>query len=106
MIMAIEAVMQVSQQDRPIKAFYIKEALFSSPIVLRSSLESGESIETITSLNPIRRPYEKTSTWSEVWISTYQNGTWTECFRTKVQVQYHKTQSQVDSGLEDRLMQD
>jgi NADPH:quinone reductase-like Zn-dependent oxidoreductase/SAM-dependent methyltransferase len=105
MIMAIEAANQVSQKDRPIKAFYIKEALLSSPIVLKSNSEGGDSIETVTHLRPLRKPYEKSSTWSEVWISTAHNGSWTECFHATIQTQYFEQRTQVDGGLEQELIQ-
>lgn len=104
-IMAIEAATQVSQRDRTISSFYIKEAIFSNPIVLRPNVEGGESIETVTSLRTIRQPYEKTSTWSEIWISTHHSGSWTECFRAQIQIQYQEGPTQVDAGLEQELLQ-
>jgi NADPH:quinone reductase-like Zn-dependent oxidoreductase/SAM-dependent methyltransferase len=102
-IMALEAATQVAQKNRPITGFYVKEAIFSSPIVLKGTLEGDQTVETITSLRSLRKPYEKESAWSEIWISTYHNGTWSECFRATIQTQYAETSTQVDGGMEQEM---
>jgi acyl transferase domain-containing protein/NADPH:quinone reductase-like Zn-dependent oxidoreductase len=106
LVMALEAAKQVAQKDRPIMAYYIKEATFISPIVLRSSDEGGDRVETMTMLRPIWKPYEKESVWSEIWICTYHSGTWTECFRATIQTQYQEKQTPVDGGKEHALGQE
>jgi NADPH:quinone reductase-like Zn-dependent oxidoreductase/ubiquinone/menaquinone biosynthesis C-methylase UbiE len=105
LIMAIEAAKQVARKDREIAAYYIKEATFLSPIVLKPNPDGGDRIETMLHLRPILKPYEKESVWSDIWICTYHNGTWTECFRAIVQTQYRELRTQVDGGIELDLKQ-
>ena len=105
LIMAIEAVKQVAPKDRSITAYYIKEAVFSSPIILRPGPEGDQMIESVLNLRPIHKAYEKESVWSEVWISTHHKGVWTECFRATIQTQYEETRTQVDGGTEQELVQ-
>jgi NADPH:quinone reductase-like Zn-dependent oxidoreductase/SAM-dependent methyltransferase len=103
LIMAIEAIHQTVPENRTIKSFFVKEATFSSPIIIRQDSDGQGDVECAISLRPIRKSYEKESKWFEVWISTYHEGTWTECFRTTIEVQYNDTQGQVDAGKEHEL---
>lgn len=100
LVMAIEAVKQTVPENKIVKGFLIKDAEFKSPITLRSGPDDESRVETVINLRPIRKPYEKESKWFEIWISTYHEQTWTECFRCTIQVQLNEPQTQVDGGKE------
>lgn len=73
---------------RKIAGYYIKEAHFLNPIVVKQAWE--EKTETMLHLRPVRKPNEKESAWSDITIYSYDasDDQWTECFRASIQAQY------------------
>ncbi|ORX94601.1 hypothetical protein BCR34DRAFT_608222 [Clohesyomyces aquaticus] len=88
LIMAVEAVKLSLVGGSTVRGFLIKTAEFKSPIPLKPDDNGESSVETITSLVPLRKSHEKDSSWFEVWISTQCARVWKECFRCTIQVQY------------------
>ncbi|RYP40552.1 hypothetical protein DL768_010620 [Monosporascus sp. mg162] len=99
--MAFEAVKEASPTNREIIGYHIKEANFLSPVIISKSSE--EQTEIITRLQRLQKPYEKESLWSEVTISTYFNGQWSECFRARIMIQYEESSQHMKKGVERRL---
>ncbi|KAJ4288369.1 hypothetical protein N0V90_011603 [Kalmusia sp. IMI 367209] len=94
-----------SRKSPEISGFFVKEASFLAPIVIRSR------VELLTHLRPLRKNVEKVSRRSEVRIFTYtQNndgkGIWTECFKAIIQTQHVSAAAEVDGGREARLSRD
>ncbi|KAI0429432.1 hypothetical protein F5Y09DRAFT_342635 [Xylaria sp. FL1042] len=104
LIMAMEAVREVANESRVVSGYYIKEALFLSPIVVKETWEN--KTETILRLLPLQRPYEKQSTWSEIRLFARYENRWNDCFRATIQIQYEEQQSEVDNSMEKRLSND
>ncbi|KAL7624922.1 hypothetical protein AAE478_004136 [Parahypoxylon ruwenzoriense] len=102
LVMAIEAIKQISPENRQISGFYIKRAQFLSAIIIK---DSEDKTETVLCLRPVQRPYEKEPTWFDVRIFAYSNDRWSECFQARIQIQYAGTAStlDVDGGLEKQL---
>ncbi|KAG4220254.1 hypothetical protein PC116_g31267, partial [Phytophthora cactorum] len=84
--MAMEAVQQIQPDNRVISGYYVKEAQFMNPIVVKEAWE--DRTETMLHLRPVKRPYEKESTWSDITIYAFYDDRWTECFKASVQVEY------------------
>ncbi|KAI8944505.1 KR domain-containing protein [Xylaria longipes] len=101
LIMAVEAVNEVSSSDGRISGFFVKEAHFLRPLVVTETNQSAT--ETLLRLRRPKQVYEKESTWSEVTIFSYSDDHWTECFYGKIQVQCEETTTEVDCGKEKRL---
>ncbi|KAI1127899.1 hypothetical protein F5Y10DRAFT_242011 [Nemania abortiva] len=97
--MAIEAMKQIAVADRPVAGFCIKKAEFINAI----SVSRDASTETVLHIRPLRKSYEKESTWSRISIFSYSNDRWTKCFQATAQIQYQEEQVQVDEGTEKRL---
>lgn len=55
LIMAVEAAKQTVPHNGNLRAFYLKEAVFSKPIVLRPSTESEGVVEAIVNLRPLQK---------------------------------------------------
>ncbi|PVI01618.1 hypothetical protein DM02DRAFT_590921 [Periconia macrospinosa] len=83
-----------------IKSFYVSEATFLAPIIVRSR------IELQTQLRPKRNLSETSAIWSDVHIYTYSeaddgaSGRWMECFRATIQTQFVSSKTEVDGGRE------
>ncbi|XXH05413.1 hypothetical protein Hte_011839 [Hypoxylon texense] len=86
LVMAMEAVQQMCPDNRVISGYYVKEAQFMNPILVKEAWE--DRTETMLHLQPVKRPYEKESTWSDVTIYSYYDNRWTECFKANIQVEY------------------
>ncbi|ORY58512.1 fatty acid synthase S-acetyltransferase [Pseudomassariella vexata] len=99
-VMALEAVQQICPPSRTISGFYVKEAEFMSPIVVKEAWD--DRTETMLHLRPVQNPYEKEATWSDIKIYARSDERWTECFRASVQLQCEES-TQVDRGLEAKL---
>ncbi|KAI1653021.1 hypothetical protein F4813DRAFT_400491 [Daldinia decipiens] len=96
LIMAMEAVQQIQPDSRTISGYYVKEAHFMNPIVVKEAWE--DRTETMLHLRPVKRPYEKESTWSDITIYAFYDDRWTECFKASVQVEYEDpTQADIQS---------
>ncbi|KAI0149675.1 hypothetical protein F4776DRAFT_659576 [Hypoxylon sp. NC0597] len=89
LVMAMEAVQQMVPGNRAIAGYYVKEAHFMNPIVVKEAWE--DRTETMLHLRPVKRPYEKESTWSDVTIYAYYDNRWTECFKANIQVEYEES---------------
>jgi len=90
--MAIEAARQmVSSQARPIAGFFIKDALFLAPILIRQNRQ--DAIETVVELRPMQNEFEKNKSRSQVVIYTCHEGNWKICFKTEIHVQMAETSS-------------
>ncbi|KAI1392973.1 uncharacterized protein F4822DRAFT_441708 [Hypoxylon trugodes] len=85
LVMAMEAVRHMCSDTRLISGYYIKEAHFVSPILVKEAWE--DKTETMLHLHPIKMPQEKESSWSDVTIYAYRNDNWTECFNARIQVE-------------------
>lgn len=98
--MAMEAAREMALDSRPISGYYLKEAHFLSPIVVKEAWE--QKTETMLHLRPIQKPYEKQSTWSDVKLFARYDDRWNECFRATIQIQYEEQITEVDNGTEER----
>ncbi|KAI1318470.1 acyl transferase domain-containing protein [Xylariaceae sp. FL0255] len=96
--MAIEAVLQMATIDRPIDGVYIKDAKFISAI----SIPEDKTTETVLHLRPLRKSFEKESTWSRITHFTFSDGRWNKCFQATVQLQYEEGQTPVEEGTKRR----
>ncbi|KAI1774512.1 hypothetical protein F4818DRAFT_64374 [Hypoxylon cercidicola] len=86
LVMAMEAVQQMCPDNRVILGYHVQEALFMNPILVKDAWE--DRTETMLHLQPVKRPYEKESTWSDVTIYSYYDNRWTECFKATIRVEY------------------
>ncbi|KAI0967184.1 hypothetical protein F4678DRAFT_254795 [Xylaria arbuscula] len=101
LIMAMEAAREMALENRIVSGYYIKEAQFLSPIIIKEDWE--HKTETILRLCPLQKPYEKQSTWSDIKLFARYDDRWSECFRATIQIQYEEQESEVDNGRETRL---
>ncbi|KAJ8123005.1 hypothetical protein ONZ43_g943 [Nemania bipapillata] len=104
LIMAMEAAREMAIDNRIVSGYYIKEAHFLSPIVVKEAWE--HKTETMLHLRPIQQPYEKQSTWSDIKLFARYDDRWNECFRATIQIQYEEQRTEVDNGKEKRLAKD
>ncbi|KAI1151541.1 hypothetical protein F4825DRAFT_354477 [Nemania diffusa] len=104
LIMAMEAAREMAIDNRVISGYYIKEAHFLSPIVVKEAWE--HKTETMLHLRPIQKSYEKQSTWSDIKLFARYDNRWNECFRATIQIQYEQQRAEVDNGMERRLAED
>ncbi|KAI0593005.1 hypothetical protein F4775DRAFT_587134 [Biscogniauxia sp. FL1348] len=105
LIMAMEAVQQMAHTNRRISGYFVKEANFLNPIIIKESWDN--KTETLLHLHPVQKPYEKESVWSDINIFSRVDDRWTECFRASIQVQYAVDSGMnLDNGLEDRLIRE
>ncbi|RYP89969.1 hypothetical protein DL770_003927 [Monosporascus sp. CRB-9-2] len=96
LMMALEAVKQMAQAHQVVSGFYIKEATFVSPIVVRPE----EKTEVLTYMRPLQQGYKKTSLRSEVRIFAFVDGYWNECFKALIHTEYEEAPTEVDGGYE------
>ncbi|TGJ81386.1 hypothetical protein E0Z10_g7369 [Xylaria hypoxylon] len=101
LVMAMEAAREMALENRVVSGYYIKEAHFLSPIVVKDSWE--HKTETMLHLYPLQKPYEKQSTWSDIKLFARYDDRWNECFRATIQVQYEEQRTEVDNGIEKQL---
>ncbi|KAI0019183.1 hypothetical protein F4780DRAFT_771382 [Xylariomycetidae sp. FL0641] len=87
LVMAVEAARQISDPQRSLRGFYIREAHFQSPIIVGDS--TSEPTEIMVQLRRLRAEFDKVSAWSSV--------------VAVVQVQYDDPKSQVDTEVERTL---
>ncbi|KAJ2993259.1 hypothetical protein NUW58_g1893 [Xylaria curta] len=101
LIMAMEAAREMASQNRVVSGYYIKEAHFLSPVVVKEAWE--HKTETMLHLRPIQKPYDKQTTWSDIKLFARYDDRWNECFRATVQIRYEEQSTEVDHGMEKRL---
>ncbi|KAI0451357.1 hypothetical protein F5B21DRAFT_528029 [Xylaria acuta] len=104
LIMAMEAMREIALDNRIVSGYYIKEAHFLSPIVVKEAWE--HKTETMIHLRPIQKPYEKQSTSSDIKLFARYDDRWNECFRATIQIQYEQQSTEVDYDMEERLAKD
>ncbi|KAF1974061.1 hypothetical protein BU23DRAFT_532398 [Bimuria novae-zelandiae CBS 107.79] len=97
-VLALEAAHQMSEADAPITGYRIKEATFSSPIVIPSAEEDQAEIET--SYRPIWMPSANGSSFSEVRISVRNGESVQEACRVVLKVEVDHPRSGLDDGSE------
>lgn len=90
LIMALEAIQDVSSTDRQISGYFVKRAEFSAPIIVRNT-PTGRA-ETVVRLLPVKKPYEREVLWFDIRISSNFDDQWRECFQARIQVQYEKVE--------------
>ncbi len=95
--MALEAAKQIADENQPIKGYFVKNAVFSSPLSI--SLES-DGVEIEVYVHPFRSSTERTSMKSEFRLCSQLNGQWNENCRAIVQVEYETPATEVDGGKE------
>ncbi|KAI1378904.1 hypothetical protein F4677DRAFT_412357 [Hypoxylon crocopeplum] len=93
LVMAMEAVQQMCPENRTISGYYVKEAHFMNPILVKEAWE--DRTETMLHLRPAKRPYEKESNWSDITIYAFYDNRWTECFKANIQIE-HEESTQAD----------
>lgn len=101
MMMALEAVRQTAHANQTISGYYIKEATFMNPIVVRPGPEGRT--ELMTHLRPLQQPYEKASLRSEIRVFARQDTHWSECFKAIIHTEYEEAPTEVDGGFEARV---
>ncbi|KAI1173240.1 hypothetical protein F4777DRAFT_458242 [Nemania sp. FL0916] len=101
LIMAMEAAREMALENKIISGYFVKEAHFISPIVVKEAWEN--KTETMLHLRPIQKSYEKQSTWSDIKLFARYDDRWNECFRATIQIQYEERSTEIDNGIEKRL---
>ena len=102
-VMAIEAVRQTASGSQAIRGYHVKEATFTSPIVVTP----GQTTEVMTHLRPLQQTYERSSTRFEIEIFSYAENYWRACCKCIIHVEFaQETQTEVDGGQEFRTLTD
>ena len=102
LVMATEAVRQMASPQRGnVLGYHIKTAEIKSPIIVKDASE--ERTEIGLQLRPVQNTYEKEAIWFDVKIFSYSGTQFTECFTSRIQIQYESAAGEVDHGLEKRL---
>jgi NADPH:quinone reductase-like Zn-dependent oxidoreductase/malonyl CoA-acyl carrier protein transacylase/ubiquinone/menaquinone biosynthesis C-methylase UbiE len=100
-VMAIEAVRQTASGNQAIRGYHVKEATFTSPIVITP----GQTTEVMTHLRPLQQTYEKSSTRFEVKIFSFAENYWRACNECIIHVEFEQeTKTEVDGGQELQLL--
>ncbi|KAJ2984539.1 hypothetical protein NUW58_g6007 [Xylaria curta] len=101
--MAIEAVRQTAGGSQAIRGYYVKEATFTSPIVVTPE----QTTEVMTHLRPLQQTYERSSTRFEIGIFSYAETYWRACCKFIIHVEFEReAQAEVDGGQELRILTD
>ena len=102
-IMAIEAVRQTASGSQAIRGYHVKEATFTSPIVVTP----GQTTEVMTHLRPLQQTYERSSTRFEIEIFSYAENYWRACCKCIIHVEFEQeTRAEVDGGQELQILTD
>lgn len=97
-VLALEASHQMTPPDHKIRAYRIKEATFSSPIVIPSAEEEHAEIET--TYRPVWMPSANGSSWGEVRISVRNGDSVQEACRVILTAETEDARSGIDDGFE------
>ena len=97
-VLAVEAAHQMTPDDARITGYRIKEATFSSPIVIPFAHEEHAEIET--TYKPIWMPSANGSSWSEVRISVRNGDAVQEACRVVLKVETEHPLNGLDDGSE------
>lgn len=102
-IMAIEAVRQTASGSQAIRGYHVKEATFTSPIVVTP----GQTTEVMTYLRPLQQTYERSSIRFEIEIFSYTENYWRACCKCIIHVEFEQeTRAEVDGGQELQILTD
>ena len=102
-IMAIEAVRQSASGSQAIRGYHVKEATFTSPIVVFP----GQTTEVKTHLRPLQQTYERSSTRFEIEIFSYAENYWRACCKCIIHVEFEQeSRAEVDGGQELQILTD
>lgn len=102
-IMAMEAVRQIASGSQAIRGYHVKEATFTSPIVVTP----GQTTEVMTHLRPLQQTYERSSTRFEIDIFSYAENYWRACCKCIIHVEFEQeTRAEVDGGQELQILTD
>ncbi|KAK8035122.1 hypothetical protein PG993_010117 [Apiospora rasikravindrae] len=85
LVMAVQAAHQLATADQELAGFLIKTARFLNPIIVSPS--EGQ-VETVVQARPVRKAYEKEVRWFDVTIFSSSNGQWTQCFDSRIMLQF------------------
>ncbi|KAF2638710.1 polyketide synthase PksD [Massarina eburnea CBS 473.64] len=100
-IMALEAVRQNLDPSQKILGFFVKDATYMAPIVVKPGVEGQADV--VTHLYPLRQTYEKTSLRFEVRIFCLQDKRWQQSFKATIHVEYEESHTNgIDAGRETR----
>lgn len=100
-IMAVEAVRQTASGSQAIRGYHVKEAAFTSPVVITP----GQTTEVTTCLRPLQQTYERSSTRFEIEIFSYAENYWRACYKCIIHVEFEQeTVAEVDSGQELQIL--
>ena len=101
--MAIEAIRQVDNGQRPIKGYRFKEVTFSKAIPIS---HDPAGTETSFRLRPIKESVAASFTWNEFQLWTYESDIWTEHCKGFIGVEHEESPNEVESfrQVEDDLM--
>lgn len=94
--MAIEGAKQMTQSNRPIVGYHLKDATFSHAISINTS---GRNTEARLSMRPMRNSEREFTTY-EYRICVLENVDWIETCHGTIQVQYQRLQAEVVQGRE------
>ncbi|KAK3385761.1 polyketide synthase PksD [Podospora didyma] len=106
LIMAMEAVRKTvaassSGSGQKIRGYLVKEATFTSPIVLTQ----GQTTEVMTHLRPLQQAYERSSTRFEVEIFSYGESYWRACNKCTIHVEFEQeSRDEIDGGREHQIL--
>lgn len=95
-MMALEAVKQMANPHKRILGYHVKEASFTSPIIIHRE----QTTEVTTALRPLHQTYEKTSQRFEAQLFAYIDTFWSQCFSATIHIEYEEALDEVDCGYE------
>lgn len=102
-VIAIEAVRETANGNQAIRGYHVKEATFTSPIVVTP----GQTTEVMTHLRPLQQTYERSSTRFEIEIFSYAENYWRACCKCIIHVEFEQeTRAEVDGGQELQILTD
>ena len=96
-VMAIEAMRQMSDPKRQVGGFRLKDVTFSRALLIP---EGQEGIETEIYLRARNRVSQATSYWREFRICAYLNDEWADCSQGFITSEYEEAASKIDNGKE------
>ncbi|KAJ8112206.1 hypothetical protein ONZ43_g5443 [Nemania bipapillata] len=100
---AMEAVRQTASGSQAIRGYHVKEATFTSPIIITP----GQTTEVVTHLHPLQQAYERSLTRFEIEIFSYAENYWRVCCKCIIHVEFEQeSRTEVDGGQELQLLTD
>lgn len=101
LVMAMEAVRQSASGSQVIRGYHVKEATFTSPIVVTP----GQTTEVTIHLRPLYQTYERSSNRFEIEIFSHAENYWRSCCKCIIHVEYEQeTRAEVDGGQELQIL--